>query len=63
LPKYFIFENVQGLLSHDKGRTIEIILTELGKLPYEITMDLINAKEMGIPQNRLRLFCLGRRTY
>lgn len=61
LPKYFMFENVSGLLSHDKGRTIEIILTELGKLPYEITMDLINSKEMGIPQNRLRLFCIGRR--
>jgi len=61
LPKYFMFENVQGLLSHDKGRTIEIILTELGKLPYEITMDLINARDMGICQNRVRLFCLGKR--
>jgi DNA (cytosine-5)-methyltransferase 1 len=61
LPKLFIFENVTGLLSNDKGKTIEIILTQLGKLQYEITMNLLNSKNFGIPQNRLRLFCIGRR--
>lgn len=60
-PKYFIFENVQGLLSIDKGKTIEHILELLSSAGYEITMDLINSKDMGIPQNRVRLFCLGRR--
>ena len=55
LPKVFIFENVQGLLTHDKGRTIEIILSKLGELPYEITMDLLNSKDFGVPQNRIRL--------
>jgi len=44
-PKYFIFENVEGLLSHDKGKTIRVILEEFGKLGYEITMDCLNAKE------------------
>lgn len=44
-PKYFMFENVQGLLNHDKGRTIRIILEEFSKLGYEITMDLLNAKD------------------
>lgn len=44
-PKYFMFENVEGLLSHDKGKTIRIILEEFGKLGYEITMDCLNAKE------------------
>ena len=61
LPKYFIFENVQGLLHHDKGRTIETVLEYLGMLPYEITMDLLNSKDFGTPQNRSRLFCIGRR--
>lgn len=60
-PKYFIFENVQGLLTHDKGRTIRIILEEFGKLGYEITMDLLNAKDFSIPQNRNRIYCIGRR--
>lgn len=44
-PKYFMFENVEGLLSHDKGKTIRIILEEFGKLGYEITMDCLNAKD------------------
>ena len=44
-PKVFMFENVQGLLNHDKGRTIRIILEEFSKLGYEITMDLLNAKD------------------
>ena len=44
-PKYFLFENVEGLLNHDKGKTIRIILEEFGKLGYEITMDCLNAKE------------------
>lgn len=48
-PKYFIFENVEGLLSHDKGKTIRIILEEFGKLGYEITMDCLNAKEFRNP--------------
>lgn len=59
-PKYFMFENVEGLLSHDKGKTIRIILEEFGKLGYEITMDCLNAKDYGIPQNRSRIYCIGR---
>ena len=61
LPRYFIFENVKGLLSHDKGNTIHTIMEYLGKLNYEITMDLLNTKDYGLPQNRERLFCIGRR--
>jgi len=61
LPKYWIFENVQGLFTHDKGKTIEVVMEYLGSLPYEITMNLVNAKDFGIPQNRVRLFCIGRR--
>jgi len=48
-PKYFMFENVQGLLTHDKGKTIKIILEEFGKLGYEITMDMLNAKDYRHP--------------
>ncbi len=60
-PKYFMFENVEGLLNHDGGKTIRIILEEFSKLGYEITMDLLNAKEYNIPQNRSRIYCIGRR--
>lgn len=60
-PKYFIFENVEGLLNHDKGKTIRIILENFSLLGYEITMDCLNSKEYGVPQNRSRIFCIGRR--
>ncbi len=60
-PKYFMFENVQGLLNHDKGKTIRIILEEFGKLGYEITMDCLNSKDYGVPQNRSRIYCIGRK--
>lgn len=60
-PKYFLFENVQGLLNHDKGKTIRIILEEFGKLGYEITMDCLNSKDYGVPQNRSRIYCIGRK--
>lgn len=60
-PKYFMFENVQGLLNHDKGKTIRIILEEFGKLGCEITMDCLNSKDYGVPQNRSRIYCIGRK--
>ena len=61
MPKYFLWENVPGLLSINKGQTIEMMLEILSGLGYEVTLDSINAKDMGTPQNRVRLFGLGRR--
>ena len=58
-PKFFVYENVAGLLSIDNGQTIENMLIEWADIGYKVTMDLINTKDYGIPQNRLRLFVLG----
>lgn len=60
-PKYWMFENVYGLVTHNSGKTLKYILEIFSDLGYEITMDLLNSKDFGIPQNRLRLFCIGRR--
>jgi DNA (cytosine-5)-methyltransferase 1 len=60
-PKWFIGENVKGLLSHNKGQTIEIILEELCAAGYAIDFDVLNAKDFGIPQNRERVFIVGKR--
>jgi DNA (cytosine-5)-methyltransferase 1 len=61
-PKIFIFENVKGLLTHNKGETFKIILEEFKKLTgYEIIYDVLNAKDFGIPQSRQRLFMIGKR--
>ncbi|QDP49408.1 MAG: putative cytosine-specific methyltransferase [Prokaryotic dsDNA virus sp.] len=71
-PKYFILENVVGLLSHDRGRTFQTILDCLAKtvnkqyfltppenLGYHIYYKVLNTKDYGIPQNRERIFIVG----
>ncbi len=59
-PKVFIFENVQGLFQHDKGRTWEVIRhTFEDYCKYDIHYQLLNARDYGIPQTRERLYCIG----
>lgn len=58
-PKAFIFENVKGLMSHDSGRTWEIIRNTFTELGYSFFPQILNAKDYGIPQNRERLFVVG----
>lgn len=58
-PKIFIFENVKGLISHDKGRTWQTILHIFEELGYHIFFRVLNSKDYGIPQHRERLFCIG----
>jgi len=61
-PKYFILENVKGILGNDGGKTWKIIeeeLLELEKYGYVIKWKILNTKDYGIPQNRERLFIVG----
>lgn len=59
-PKVFIFENVQGLFKHDKGRTWEVVYnTFKDYCGYDIHYQLLNARDYGIPQTRERLYCIG----
>jgi DNA (cytosine-5)-methyltransferase 1 len=60
-PKAFFLENVKGLMSHDKGKTINIILDILrDDLNYFVPEpQIINAKNFGVPQNRERVFIIG----
>ena len=61
-PKAFIFENVKGMLNHDKGRTWETVQNTFKELNYKIYIrknPILNAKDFGIPQNRPRLFVIG----
>ena len=58
-PKVFIYENVKGLLSHDNGRTWQIIQDVFKDLGYDFYWSLLNSKDYGIPQNRSRLFVVG----
>jgi len=73
-PRYFIFENVRGLMSDANGRTFQIWLDMLGgksvngnpvlfpredSTPYHIYHQVLNAKNYGVPQNRERVFIIG----
>jgi len=60
-PKAFFLENVKGLRSHDKGKTLKTILNTLREdLGYFVPEpQIINAKEFGVPQNRERIFIVG----
>lgn len=59
-PKVFIFENVKGLLSHDKGRTWKVIKDTFEKdCDYDVYFQLLNAKDYGVPQSRERIYCIG----
>ena len=71
-PRYFIAENVKGLLSHDSGKTFQTIIdclastinTQMTLMPfdnlgYHIHYKVLNTKDFGIPQNRERIFIVG----
>lgn len=58
-PPFFLFENVKGILSHDKGRTFEVILQTLDGLGYDVQWQLLNSKDFGVPQNRERVYIAG----
>ena len=58
-PRYFLLENVKGLLSHDEGKTFQTILGVLSDLGYEYQWQVLNSKNFGVPQNRERVFIVG----
>ncbi len=73
-PRYFIFENVKGLLSDDNGKTfsewcnmlggksingLPVLFPYEGSVPYHIYFKVLNSKKLGVPQNRERVFIIG----
>ena len=73
-PRFFIFENVKGLLSDDNGKTFQEWVNMLGgksvnglpilfaydnSVPYHLYWQVLNSKKHGVPQNRERVFLIG----
>jgi DNA (cytosine-5)-methyltransferase 1 len=58
-PKAFIYENVQGLLKHDHGRTWKVVRSVFDSLGYHLSARVLDASEYGIPQRRRRIFVVG----
>ena len=55
-PKYMLFENVKGLLSHDNGKTFTTIIHAIKSLGYDVIWDVLNSRDYDIPQNRERVW-------
>ncbi len=58
-PNYILLENVKGLLSHDKGNTVDVIFRTLNEIGYTIDFTVLNSKHFGVPQNRERIFIMA----
>jgi DNA (cytosine-5)-methyltransferase 1 len=73
-PRFFIFENVKGLISDNNGTTFQewvnmlggksvnglpILLPYENSVPYHLYWQVLNSKKHGIPQNRERVFLIG----
>ncbi len=72
-PQVFILENVRGLVNHNSGKTLNVILNTLAikingiknidkfddNLGYNVFYKVLNSKDFGVPQNRERIYIIG----
>ncbi len=58
-PRWFIIENVPGLLSSNQGRDMGAVIGSLAKLGYGIAWRVLDAQYFGVPQRRRRVFIAG----
>ena len=58
-PRFFIYENVKGVLSHEDGKTWEVMQNVFHDTGYYFKKYILNAKDFGVPQHRERLFVIG----
>jgi DNA (cytosine-5)-methyltransferase 1 len=58
-PEVFIYENVYGVLTHDKGKTWRTMQNVFSELGYHFAWKILDARNYGIPQGRRRLFVVG----
>lgn len=58
-PKVFVAENVRGLLSLGEGKIVNAILADFSDKGYDVTLNLVNAADYGVPQDRIRVILVG----
>lgn len=58
-PTAFVFENVVGILSMDKGKLFNRIQTEFAQLGYMLKYSVLDAVNYGVPQHRERVILVG----
>lgn len=58
-PYGFILENVEGLIQHNKGETLKVIIDSLIELGYQVNYKLIDSVDFGLAQSRKRVYIVG----
>lgn len=58
-PKFFLAENVKGILSIGKGQVFQMILDDFKSMGYKVKYKVLNAADYGVPQTRLRVIIVG----
>jgi site-specific DNA-cytosine methylase len=58
-PRYFIAENVQGMLSANNGAAIKLVMAAFLRLGYRVSYELVCMAEHGVPQTRMRVVFVG----
>ena len=61
-PRFFILENVKGLLNHNDGQTIRDVVALLKTAGYDVQYQLMRSVDIGVPQMRERVFFVGIRS-
>lgn len=57
--KYFMLENVKGLVHHNNGKTLKAILTLLDETGYNVYWKVLKSNDYGLPQKRERIYFVG----
>lgn len=58
-PKFFLAENVSGMLSNRHSEAVQNIIAQFEKCGYDVSITLVNAADYGVPQDRKRVFYIG----
>lgn len=61
-PEWFLFENVEGIVSFNKGKTIVQIKECFEELGYKVVSSVLKASDYGVPQNRNRFIMVGNKS-
>ena len=61
-PRWFVFENVVGLLTHRGGTVLKTLIDGFESYGYTVTWRVVNSALYGVPQNRERLIVVGNRS-
>lgn len=61
-PKFFVAENVKGMMTLGKGEVLRQIFEDFKAAGYEVKYSLLNASDYGVPQLRERVFLVGVRS-